>query len=109
MGKQILIVLGGGRPKSNTVQLVAAFTRGTEAASYRVETASLMCVQQDVFKGLVSQVKAAGCIVFAAPLYFWTLLAQIKVFIERFYCIAEEDLEPRWAATNSTQRRIVPS
>ena len=32
MGKQILIVLGGGRPKSNTVQLVAAFTRGTERA-----------------------------------------------------------------------------
>ena len=28
MGKQILIVLGGGRPKGNTVRLVEAFTRG---------------------------------------------------------------------------------
>ena len=31
---------------------------------------------------------------FASPLYFWTLSARIKAFIERFYCIAEEDPDP---------------
>ena len=32
--------------------------------------------------------------VFASPLYFWTLSSRIKAFIERFYCIAEEDPNP---------------
>ena len=112
MGRQILIVLGGGRPKGNTAQLVAAFTRGAEVAGHTVETVSLMknevkgclgcnacrygkpCVQRDAFNGLVPKIKAADCIVFASPLYFWTLPARIKAFIERFYCIAEEDPEP---------------
>ena len=31
---------------------------------------------------------------FASPLYFWTVSARIKAFIERFYCIAEEDPGP---------------
>ena len=31
---------------------------------------------------------------FASPLYFWTVSARIKAFIERFYCIAEEDKAP---------------
>ena len=31
---------------------------------------------------------------FASPLYFWTISARIKAFIERFYCIAEEDPNP---------------
>lgn len=32
--KKILIVLGGGRPKGNTKQLVDAFTRGAEDACH---------------------------------------------------------------------------
>lgn len=31
---------------------------------------------------------------FASPLLFWTLSSKIKAFIERFYCIAEEDPNP---------------
>ena len=112
MRKQILIVQGGGRPKGNTAQLVEAFTRGAEAAGHMVEAVSLMknevkgclgcnacrygkpCVQRDAFNDLVPKIRAADCIVFASPLYFWTLSARIKAFIERFYCIAEEDPDP---------------
>ncbi|WP_334292719.1 hypothetical protein [Parasporobacterium paucivorans] len=35
-------------------------------------------------------------IVFASTLLFWTLSSKIKAFIERFYCIAEEDSEPKY-------------
>ena len=42
MGKQILIVLGGGRPKGNTAQLVATFIHGAEAVGHAVDTVSLM-------------------------------------------------------------------
>lgn len=43
---------------------------------------------------MIPKIKAADLIVFASPLYFWTISSRIKAFIERFYCIAEEDLNP---------------
>ena len=52
------------------------------------------CVQKDAFNGFVPKIKDADCIVFASPLYFWTVSSRIKAFIERFYCIAEEDSNP---------------
>lgn len=112
MGNQILIVQGGGRPKGNTAQLVAAFTQGAESAGHTVEMVSLLknevkgclgcnacrygkpCIQKDAFNDLIPKIKAADCIVFASPLYFWTLSARIKAFVERFYCIAEENPAP---------------
>ena len=65
--KKILVVLGGGRPKGNTRQLVDAFIHGATDADL---------------------------IVFASPLLFWTISSRLKAFIERFYCIAEEDKNP---------------
>ena len=112
MKKQILIVQGGGRPKGNTTQLVSAFAQGAESAGHTVEIVSLLkhevkgclgcnayrygkpCVQKDAFNDLVPKIKAADCIVFASPMYFWNVSARIKAFIERFYCIAEEDSAP---------------
>lgn len=52
------------------------------------------CIQKDSFNDLIPKIKKADCIVFASPLYFWTLSSRIKAFIERFYCIAEEDPAP---------------
>lgn len=110
--KKILIIQGGGRPKGNTAQLVESFQRGAEEAGYSVEVISLLqnevkgclgcnacrygkpCVQKDSFNDLVPKIKGADLLVFASPLYFWTLSSRIKAFIERFYCIAEEDANP---------------
>ena len=110
--KSILVIQGGGRPNGNTAQLVRHFVCGAEDSGHRLEVISLLkqevkgcigcnacrygkpCVQKDAFNDLVPKIKAADCIVFASPLYFWTLSSKIKAFIERFYCIAEEDSEP---------------
>ena len=110
--KQILVVMGGGRPNGNTAQLVDAFVRGAEEAGHSVEKVSLLktevkgclgcnaCrygkprVQKDGFNELVPKIKRADLIVFASPLYFWTISSKLKAFIERFYCIAEEDPKP---------------
>ncbi len=110
--KKILIIQGGGRPKGNTAQLVESFQRGAEEAGHSVEVISLLqnevkgclgcnacrygkpCVQKDSFNDLVPKIKGANLLVFASPLYFWTLSSRIKAFIERFYCIAEEDANP---------------
>ena len=43
---------------------------------------------------MVPKIMAADLLVFASPLYFWTISSRIKAFIERFYCIAEEDKNP---------------
>lgn len=50
--------------------------------------------QKDDFNRLVPKIKEADLIVFASPLYFWTISSKIKAFIERFYCMAEEDTDP---------------
>lgn len=110
--KNILVVQGGGRPNGNTAQLIGAFVRGAEEAGHSVEVVSLTktevkgcmgcnacrygkpCVIKDGFNALVPTIKAADLIVFASPLYFWTVSSRIKAFMERFYCIAEEDTAP---------------
>ncbi|WP_270493459.1 flavodoxin family protein [Eisenbergiella porci] len=110
--KKILVVQGGGRFNGNTSQLADAFIQGAMEAGYTVEKISLNktevkgcigcnacrygkpCVQKDGFNELVPKIKTADLIVFASPLLFWTLSSKIKAFIERFYCIAEEDPNP---------------
>ena len=110
--KNILVVQGGGRINGNTSQLADSFIQGAKEAGHTVEKISLNknevkgcigcnacrygkpCVQEDNFNELVPKIKAADLIVFASPLLFWTLSSKIKAFIERFYCIAEEDPNP---------------
>lgn len=110
--KNILIIQGGGRPNGNTAQLVSSFAEGAQSNGHCVEIISLLknevngclgcntcrygkpCIQKDSFNELVPAIKAADCIVFASPLYFWTVSSKMKAFIERFYCIAEEDSNP---------------
>ena len=110
--KQILVIQGGGRPNGNTEQLIRAFAKGAEEAGHRVEVISLLrqevkgclgcnacrygkpCVQKDAFNEMVPKIQAADCLVFASPLYFWTISARLKAFIERFYCIAQQDPNP---------------
>ena len=110
--KNILIIKGGGRPNGNTAQLIDSFSKGAEEVGHTVEIISLIknevkgclgcnscrygkpCVQRDSFNALIPKIKEADCLVFASPLYFWTVSARIKAFIERFYCIAEEDPDP---------------
>lgn len=110
--KNILIIQGGGRAKGNTAQLIDSFSAGVKESGHSVEVISLIknevkgclgcnacrygkpCIQTDAFNGIVPKIKSADCIVFASPLYFWTVSSRIKAFIERFYCIAEEDSNP---------------
>lgn len=110
--KKILIISGGGRANGNTAQLIKAFMEGAGEAGHQTELISLNklkvngcigcnscrygkpCVQRDDFNSLVPKIKEADLIVFASPLYFWTISSKIKAFIERFYCIAEKDDNP---------------
>lgn len=110
--KKILVVVGGGRPGGNTAQLVNSFIRGARDAGHDVEEISLSkvkvngclgcgacrygkpCIQKDDFNSLVPKINEADMIVFASPLYFWTVSSLLKAFIERFYCLAAQDPNP---------------
>ena len=110
--KKILVILGGGRPNGNTAQLVREFMKGAADAGHQTELLSLNkiqvngctgcnacrygkpCVQKDDFAAAIPKIKEADLIVFASPLYFWTISSKIKAVIERFYCIAEKDENP---------------
>ena len=110
--KRITVVQGGGRPHGNTAQLVESFARGAREAGHEVEVISLTrrkvrgclgcnacrygkpCVQKDDFASMVSAITGSDLLVFASPLYFWTISSKLKVFVERFYGIAEEDPNP---------------
>ena len=110
--KNILIVQGGGRSNGNTAHLVDAFKKGAMEAGHHVNVISLQkdkvegctgcnacrygkpCVQKDDFQEMIPKIKSANLLVFASPLLFWTLSSKIKAFIERFYCLAEEYLNP---------------
>ena len=110
--KKIFVIQGGGRANGNTTQLVEHFIKGAEYAGHSVEKISLLknevkgclgcnacrygkpCIQKDAFNDIIPKIKGTDCIAFASPLYFWTVSSRIKAFIERFYCIAEEDPAP---------------
>lgn len=110
--KKILVIQGGGRTKGNTAQLVDSFVKGSQSKGHSVEVISLTknevkgclgckacryekpCVQKDAFNDIVPKIKSADCIVFASPLYFWTVSSKSKAFIERFYCIVENAPNP---------------
>ena len=101
--KKILIIQGGGRAHGNTAQLVRSFAEGAEAAGHHTEILSLMkqevkgclgcnacrygkpCIQKDSFNEPVPKIKEADLLVFASPMYFWTISSRLKAFIERFY------------------------
>ena len=110
--KKILVIQGGGRPNGNTAKLVKAFSKGAEDSGHKVDIISLVknevngclgcnacrygkpCVQKDCFNDIVLKIKEVDLIVFASPLYFWTISARLRSFIERLYCIAEKDDNP---------------
>lgn len=110
--KNILVIQGGGRANGNTAQLVNSFMQGAKDAGHQVEKISLLkhevkgclgcnmcryekpCIQKDSFHEIIPKIKNADLVVFASPLYFWTISSKLKAFVERFYCIAQEDENP---------------
>lgn len=110
--KKIVVLLGSGRKNGNTEQLADAFIKGVEEAGHVAKKIRLSdtqingclgcnacrygkpCVQKDDFNSIVPDLKACDMIVFASPLFFWTISARIKAVIERLYALAEEDPNP---------------
>lgn len=101
MSKNVLIVTGSLRANSNSDALAAAFARGAAEAGNAVETVSLKgknigfctgclacqktrkCVIADDAAALAEQVKNADVLVFAGPVYYYSVSGALKTFLDR--------------------------
>lgn len=102
--KKVLVIEGSPRKGGNTDVLSDAFIRGAREAGHEVEKVYLRdltigycvdceacqtrgggCVRRDDFQALRDRALAADVLVFASPVYFYSVTAQLKTFFDRMY------------------------
>ena len=104
-----IAVLNGSPRKETTSAMVQAFREGAEAAGHVVEEYQVgrmkiagclaceychtkgegACIQKDDLEKILPAYKEADMIVFASPIYYFTMSAQIEAAIQRVYCIGK--------------------
>ena len=111
MPKNIVILNGSPRKNGNTSVLVKAFTEGAESAGHVItefflggmnihgckgcfgghSSKDCPCVQKDDMDQIYPAVKNCDVVVFASPLYYWTMSGQIRTAIDRLFALEEGD------------------
>lgn len=107
MQMKILILNGSPRLNGNTMHMVNAFKQGAEDAGHSVQIEYVahmnirgcmaceychtkekgVCVQKDDMQKLYQEILSADMLVFASPIYYFTLSAQLQSAIHRTYAI----------------------
>lgn len=106
--KRIMILNGAARKNGNTAALVKAFTEGAESAGNVIQEFYLQdmdihgcmgcegcskikkgtsnpCVQPDDMQKINETFEQADVVVFASPIYFWTISGPLKTAADRLY------------------------
>ncbi len=104
-----IAVFNGSPRKENTAAMVQAFREGAEAAGHEVEVYQVgtmkiagclgcmycktkgagVCVQKDDLEKIMPAYREADMIVFASPIYYFTMTAQMEAAIQRVFCIGK--------------------
>jgi multimeric flavodoxin WrbA len=110
MAKNIMVVVGSPRKKGNSATLAAEVVQGAREEGAKVESVFLHrldirpctacdscrrklskdCVIQDDMRRLYPKLMAADAIVIASPIYWFTVSAQTKLFMDRWYALGGE-------------------
>jgi multimeric flavodoxin WrbA len=103
MGTKVLILKGSPRERGNSALLSDAVAEGARDSGAEVESIYLhalrilpcsaceacrepgICVLEDDMRDLLPKVAAADSILLATPVYWFTLSAQLKLCIDRWY------------------------
>lgn len=98
-----IVIINGSARKGNTLTAIQAFCKGAEG-KHEIEIISpeklqiapckgcgvcqchLGCVDKDDTNATVDKIVAADMIVFATPVYWWGMSAQLKLVIDKCYC-----------------------
>lgn len=116
MARKIMVLCGSPRPKGNTNTVVEWFVQGASAAGAQVEkvdlaklklsangcTCCLACQKSDRFEcvihddagPLLARMPQAQVLVFATPVYFFGPSAQLKLVLDRMYCLFKWQEQP---------------
>ena len=104
-----IAVFNGSPRKENTAAMVDAFCEGAKAAGHDVEVYHVgkmkiagclaceychtkgngNCVQKDDLEKIMPAYMDADMIVFATPVYYFAMTAQMEATIQRVYCIGK--------------------
>lgn len=106
---KILLISGSPHKAGTTSVLIKAFSKGAESAEHEVyhfnagekevhpciacekcHSAVSACVFRDAFDEIRDMLIEADAVVFASPIYYYGLTAQLKAVIDRFYGIDEQ-------------------
>ncbi len=105
--KKVLIVMASPRKEGNSTILATQVAAGAEAAGGKVEKfhlhdmnikpcdacdacrdkTELNCILDDDMQGLYPKLREADVIVIASPIYWFTVSAQTKLFMDRWYAL----------------------
>jgi multimeric flavodoxin WrbA len=106
-----MIVNGSPRKKGNSATLSKQVADGAKSAAAKVEVFFLHsmdirpctacdacrkklkkdCIIEDDMKILYPKMRAADAIVIASPIYWFTVSAQTKLFMDRWYALGDDD------------------
>lgn len=109
MSKNIVILNGAARRQGSTNQLVQAFAEGARSAGHHVREFYLEgmhiqsckgclhasnvpthpCSQRDDMDQIYAAFADCDVVVFASPVYFWTITGPLKTAADRFYASLE--------------------
>ena len=104
-----IAILNGSPRKENTTAMVKAFTGGAVQAGHEVEELQVgkmkiagciaceychtkgngVCIQKDDLEKIMPAYLEADMVVFASPVYYFTMTAQMQAAIQRVYCIGK--------------------
>jgi multimeric flavodoxin WrbA len=109
MGKSVLIVKASPRINGNSASLAEQVLVGAKGAGAEVEAINIAemdirpcdacdvcrenfagCIVEDDMQALYPKLIAADVIVLAFPIYFFTINAQMKLFLDRWYALENE-------------------
>ena len=105
--KYILVLKGSPREKGNSSLLADRAAEGARTAGAEVESFDLQvlniqpctaceachetpeegCIIEDGMRYLYPRLRRAYCILIASPIYFFTMSAQVKLLVDRWYAL----------------------
>ena len=104
---KVLILQGSPRANGNTAWMAEEYKKAAESAGHEVTIVNVAkkkiagcmaceychgkgngaCIQQDDMQELYPLMNDAEALILAAPIYYFTLCAQIQATVQRMYCV----------------------
>jgi len=125
---KIVALQGSPRPKSNTAKILSWMVEELHSLDHKVEVIQLVskningclacakckeepekigCIQKDDASEILVRMVAADLVIFASPLYFWGVTAQMKALIDRTYSLYVNFHQPNHASLVKGQRQAL--